>query len=310
MDRFTLLVDAGYFFAVGSEAAFGVGVRRRDFRLTNPRAVLSQLEARAGQLCGNLPLLRTYWYDAMPGATLSPDQAELAQLSSLKLRLGVLNGAGQQKGVDSLIVTDLVELARNRAVADAVVVSGDEDVRIGVQLAQSNGLRIHLLGAGDVRRNMSSTLRQEADTVDSLEDVWFEEFFEMVPGESAKSKASTRHASVSRDIGVPEPSQSHTVSVLSVEGESLEDAAQRVAEALLKDCDRRDIEQIKAQVEMNRRVPSVYDRPLIGAVSKLFGGERFTPDQCRSIRSVFMDMVRSRGATRLGLPTVTGLLFV
>jgi uncharacterized LabA/DUF88 family protein len=34
-----------------------------------------------------------------------------------------------------LIGTDLIELARNHAISDAVLLSGDEDLRIGVQIA-------------------------------------------------------------------------------------------------------------------------------------------------------------------------------
>ncbi len=63
-------------------------------------------------------------------------------------------------------MTDLIELARNRAVSDIVLMSGDEDIRVSVQLAQTFGLRIHLLGIGDLRMNSSRTLQQEADTVD------------------------------------------------------------------------------------------------------------------------------------------------
>jgi uncharacterized LabA/DUF88 family protein len=49
-----------------------------------------------------------------------------------KVRLGFVNRAGEQKGVDSLIVTDMISPARNRAMADAVLRSGDEDLRVGV----------------------------------------------------------------------------------------------------------------------------------------------------------------------------------
>ena len=66
--------------------------------------------------------------------------------------------------MDSLIVTDLVELARNRAISDAVLVSGDEDVRIGVQIAQSFGVRVHLIGIEPRRNNQSRALMQESDT--------------------------------------------------------------------------------------------------------------------------------------------------
>ena len=47
----------------------------------------------------------------------------------MKVRLGFVNSLGQQKGVDSLIVTDMLTLARNRAVAECVLLSGDEDLK-------------------------------------------------------------------------------------------------------------------------------------------------------------------------------------
>lgn len=164
MDRFALLVDAGYFFAGGSEAAFGSVLPRKQLRLKDPAAAIQSIQTLASELCDGIQLLRVYWYDAMPGPTPSLEQSELALLSGLKLRLGVLNNTGQQKGVDALIVTDLIDLARNRAVTDAVLVSGDEDVRVGVQLAQSFGLKVHLWGAGDATRNVSRSLRMESDT--------------------------------------------------------------------------------------------------------------------------------------------------
>ncbi len=71
---------------------------------------------------------------------------------------------GRQKGVDSLIVTDLIELARNHAISDAILLSGDEDVRIGVQIAQSFGVRVHLFGIEPGVNNQSRLLRQESDT--------------------------------------------------------------------------------------------------------------------------------------------------
>jgi hypothetical protein len=71
---------------------------------------------------------------------------------------------GEQKGVDSLIVTDMIALARNGAVSDAVLVSGDEDRRIGVQQAQEFGVRVHLVGIKPSRGSQSLFLLQEADT--------------------------------------------------------------------------------------------------------------------------------------------------
>lgn len=64
----------------------------------------------------------------------------------------------------SLIVTDLIELARLGSIADAVLLSGDEDVRVGVQIAQSYGVRVHLLGIEPTRGSQSHQLLQEVDT--------------------------------------------------------------------------------------------------------------------------------------------------
>jgi hypothetical protein len=57
-----------------------------------------------------------------------------------------------------------IDLARNRAITDAVVLSGDEDIRIGVQIAQSFGVRVHLLGIVPSRGSQSIQLLQESDT--------------------------------------------------------------------------------------------------------------------------------------------------
>jgi hypothetical protein len=85
-------------------------------------------------------------------------------LPNLKLRLGFVNSQGEQKGVDSLIITDMISLARNRAIADAVLLSGDEDLRVGVQQAQEYGVRVHVLGFKPARGTQSQFLLQEADT--------------------------------------------------------------------------------------------------------------------------------------------------
>lgn len=92
------------------------------------------------------------------------EQELLANSDNVKLRLGVVNDMGRQKGVDSLIVTDLIALARNQAVTDAVLLSGDKDVRIGVEIAQGYGVRVHLVGTEPSRASQSNALHQESDT--------------------------------------------------------------------------------------------------------------------------------------------------
>ena len=115
------------------------------------------------QITEKWSLLRIYWYDGAISQVLSPEHRKIADTDNVKLRLGAVSPFGKQKGVDSLLVTDLIELARNRAISDVVILSGDEDIRIGVQIAQGYGVRVHLIGiAAD--QNQSQLLRHESDT--------------------------------------------------------------------------------------------------------------------------------------------------
>lgn len=161
MDRVAVFVDAGYLFAQGSVALSGEKLPRGRLVLNHEKAVHC-LEAFARQISG-LPLLRIYWYDGTSTGPTAQHNA-LAYLHDLKVRLGFVNSVGEQKGVDSLIVTDIIALARNGAMADAVLLSGDEDLRVGVQQAQELGVRVHLLGIRPSRGSQSVFLLQEADT--------------------------------------------------------------------------------------------------------------------------------------------------
>lgn len=163
MSRVAIFVDAGYLFAQGSVALSGEKRNRPEIKL-NEAAVLAELTAIAKSKCDGIRLLRTYWYDAAPSSGLTAQHTTLASTDYVKLRLGAINGQGQQKGVDSLIVTDMIELARNKSICDIVLVSGDEDVRIGVQIAQNYGVSVHLVGIHPARGSQSVSLRQEADT--------------------------------------------------------------------------------------------------------------------------------------------------
>jgi uncharacterized LabA/DUF88 family protein len=163
MSRVAVFVDAGYLYAQGSAAIRGAKQPRASIFL-DTNVVLATLISFATAKSG-AELLRVYWYDGAPVVGgMTPEHERLAHADHVKLRLGFMNAAGQQKGVDSLIVTDLIELARNTAIGDAVLLSGDEDVRIGVQIAQSFGIRVHLLGIAPSRHSQSRQLMHEADT--------------------------------------------------------------------------------------------------------------------------------------------------
>jgi uncharacterized LabA/DUF88 family protein len=187
MNRSAVFVDAGYLFAAGSALLAGSKQSRHLISLDD-NAVASALRKFAESRTG-CDLLRVYWYDGVTARGLTVDHQRIASCDDIKLRLGFINSAGQQKGVDSLIVTDLVELARNGAMCDAILVAGDEDTRIGVQIAQSYGVRVHLLGVEPARSNQSKQLIQEADTTSEWGRDVVTSFLSLLPGLGTSVKA-------------------------------------------------------------------------------------------------------------------------
>jgi uncharacterized LabA/DUF88 family protein len=164
MQQVAVFVYAGYLFAASSALLTGSKQPRHEVKLHPEQAIKELIEA-AAKAAPDVRLLRIYWYDGIkPFQGPSPTQTSLSQQPNLKLRLGFINSFGQQKGVDSLIVTDLIDLARNNAISDALIMAGDEDLRVGVQVAQTYGVRVHLLGIEPSRGTQSPHLLQEVDS--------------------------------------------------------------------------------------------------------------------------------------------------
>lgn len=164
MQRSAIFVDAGYLFAQGSALITGRRRPRHQLDLDISAVHDALLDVAYSRARGS-DVLRTYWYDGAQRGVLTPQHASLAETDGIKLRLGMVDFAGEQKGVDPLIVTDMIELARNGSVGDIVLLSGDEDVRVGVMVAQTFGVRVHLLGVAPSRASQSRQLRMEADTL-------------------------------------------------------------------------------------------------------------------------------------------------
>lgn len=195
MARVAVLVDAGYLFAQGSVALVGSSQQRRLLRL-NEAAIVEELRDFATKRAASCSLLRVYWYDGVTPKGPTSEHDRISGCDDVKLRLGFINSSGQQKGVDSLIVTDMIELARNRAMTDAVLLAGDEDIRIGVQVAQSYGVRVHLLGITPARGSQSKQLRQEADTTAEWSKETVARFLHVSPGLSATVSAAVPQSPV------------------------------------------------------------------------------------------------------------------
>lgn len=168
--QFAVFVDAGYLMAEGGKLIAGQKVPRSNVSI-NIVAFLDLLGTVAASRASGMRLLRVYWYDGMlRGSGLTVAQQNISMQDNVKLRLGMVNSRGEQKEVDALIVTDLVDLARNRSISDAILISGDGDIRIGVQIAQSHGVRVHLVGVEPAKDNQSPELRAEADTLTTLDE--------------------------------------------------------------------------------------------------------------------------------------------
>ena len=141
--RYAVMVDVGYIYAAAGELLFGTSARR-DYRV-DAVGLIQAVTKHADELFRG-ELLRVYWYDAARDRVPTIDQRVVAQMAWVKLRLGNLNARGQQKGVDANIRADMEALARHRAITDAVLIAGDEDMVPAVEAAQAFGARIHLWG--------------------------------------------------------------------------------------------------------------------------------------------------------------------
>ncbi|TNY38132.1 NYN domain-containing protein [Thermomonospora catenispora] len=160
MDRCALFVDAGYLLADGAMAVHGT--RHRETVSWDFPGLL-QLLGNLGRERTGMPLLRCYWYEATVEGRRSPEHEALADLPGLKLRLGRIR-PGRREGVDTEIHRDLMTLARNRAISDAIVVSGDEDLAPAIADVQDFGIRVTIVHvAVDGNWTISRALRQECD---------------------------------------------------------------------------------------------------------------------------------------------------
>ncbi|WP_161227238.1 NYN domain-containing protein [Streptomyces sp. SID8352] len=158
-----IFVDAGYLYAAAGRLAAGTE-DRRSFDL-DTEGLIEALIDRARSVFADSRLLRLYWYDGARRRIHTTEQQSIAELPDVKVRLGNLNANNQQKGVDSLIRTDLESLARHRAISDAALLGGDEDLVPAVEAAQGYGARVHLWGVeAPEGRNQAEPLLWEVDS--------------------------------------------------------------------------------------------------------------------------------------------------
>ncbi len=200
--RYAVMVDVGYIYAAAGELLFGSS-SRRDFRV-DAVPLIQVVTKHADELIRG-ELLRVYWYDAARDRVPTIDQRVIAQMPWVKLRLGNLNARGQQKGVDAQIRADMEALARHRAITDAVLIAGDEDMVPAVEAAQAYGVRVHLWGIEPpYGTNQAERLVWESDTVDVLDTPFLRPYFSKNPAAVEQVRPDP---SLGPQATVPSPAQ-------------------------------------------------------------------------------------------------------
>jgi uncharacterized LabA/DUF88 family protein len=193
LSRYAIMIDVGYIYASTGELLFSASYRH-EYRVDAADLIRALTREASEKIRGEL--LRVYWYDAARDRVPTFDQRVIAQMPLVKLRLGNLNARGQQKGVDAQIRADMEALARHRAITDAVLVAGDEDMVPAVEAAQAYGVRVHLWGVEPpYGTNQAERLVWESDTVHVLERGFLEPYF-----------SKPEHPA---DSGQPTPAGSH-----------------------------------------------------------------------------------------------------
>lgn len=278
MKRVAIFIDAGYFFVQSSVALTGVR-QLRGSGILEIRKLTDFLTQFAVSLT-KAELLRIYWYDGTDTGP-SPQHLALAIEPNIKLRLGFVNAAGQQKGVDSLIVTDMINLARNGAMTDAVLMSGDEDLRIGVQQAQEFGVRVHLVGIcshphSTQKHSQSLFLLQEADTTHVL-----------TPKELSKFIAYK----ITSSPAIPESTKA--ISPLKIK-DDIDGTTADIAKQYALEIDVQLIEGLIGNYDSLKQIPPEIDRPLFGRIKRLISGAILTQDQKSQIRKTFIESLSLR----------------
>src|SRR5579875_2524073 len=204
--RYAIMVDVGYIYASAGELLFGAA-SRREYRVDADNLIQALIGHASERVPGG-QLLRVYWYDAARDRVPTIDQRVIAQMPFVKPRLGNLNARGQQKGVDAQIRADMEALARHRAITDAVLIAGDEDMVPAVEAAQAYGVRVHLWGIEPpYGTNQAERLVWESDTVDVLDAAFLRPYFTKNPAAVEQARADASMAGLVSPGTVPSPAQ-------------------------------------------------------------------------------------------------------
>ena len=264
VDRYAIFVDAEYLYAEGGMLCCNSPERQEV--LLYGLGANEFLMGLAGDVCDLQPL-RTYWYDVSNDGAPSSAQQLVASLPSMKLRLQPGDRQPGPSQVSAAIKRDLSTLARQRAVCDVFVLSGDEDLIDCVNEAQDSGLRVTLLviASRDGREVRPSSLAAEADEVIKLTKDDLSRFI--------------------RRRRAPDDSASDTYDPV----DSVAAAATDFAESWLY---RATDDEFDALLDQRPRIPESLDGDLLYAVENVIGGSLRGQDRLRrAVRQAFWNRI-------------------
>ncbi|MGH2717389.1 MAG: NYN domain-containing protein [Actinomycetota bacterium] len=281
MERSAVFVDVGYLLGAAGQALLRTSYRGY-IRCEFP-ALVGSLTDKVIEHSG-LPVLRVYWYDAAYNAVPTHEQRGVATIPGVKLRLGRMVG-GRQKGVDSLIVRDLMTLARERAMATAYLVCGDEDVREGVVAAQDMGARVVLVGIPAANR--AFTLVAEADEVMELPEEFWRPYFARLTPAQLEEELPAEFAGLPTEVApAPDGDQQNGSTITP---DAYEAAARDAGTGFAREWGRQSaIEELRGVVaEHSWRVPATVDRQLLVMADRELGFLRQHPELRAPLRQGF-----------------------
>ncbi|MDE2156409.1 MAG: NYN domain-containing protein [Xanthomonadaceae bacterium] len=283
MDRFVIMVDAGYLLRQSIEVVSNrTSSKRAELEIGDPAGLIRLLVEKTRNVLdlGDRELLRVYWYDGVMLSGRTQQQKSIVDLPDVNFRAGTVNSVGQQKGVDSLIVTDLIELASHHAVCDAAVITGDSDLAIGIDLAQRKGVRIAVIGVEDlsagVSHNQSYEITSRADRVGRIG--------------GAELRPFIRHAhSMSSAPTHPAPAPSEAPS----QNAPLTAQEKEKIKALVAEFARSQASLTGAVDPNTKRIDAAVDRALIHDVYQQLAHGKLTNHERNFARTAFRDLVES-----------------
>jgi len=143
-ERAAVFIDGGYL----DKVLYNLGRLRPDYLRFSDK------------VCRGTERFRTYYYHCMPHQSNPPTEDErgryasmdrfvhsLRRLTRFEVALGRLqriDGDYRQKGIDTLLSIDLVELAATGQIAKAILVTGDSDFVPAIKRAKAKGVIVDL----------------------------------------------------------------------------------------------------------------------------------------------------------------------